>query len=465
MFLAVFAIGLALRLVAMAGFPSILWFGGDSGTYLEAALNLKPSLIRPSGYSVFLWAWRPFHSLALVAAVQHLLGLASGVMIYALLRRRTRLPGWAAALAAAPVLLDGYQIELEHLLMADELFTFLALTALTVILWSPPTWRTSLIAGALLALAALTRSVGLPLLILLLLYLAVRRVGWRPLLSAALAFAVPMLAYMFWFKAEHRTFELTRTDSIWLYGRTVDFADCAKLKPPPSLVRLCPKPRQAGISASNQAMWGADSGLRSYPGGIGGVAANQKAAEFAWLAIRSQPHDYAGVVLRDTFRAFLWGHEPYPTAQTLEQYRFPVHPRTLIPVDQHHGHRYDPATVAQRTVAPFAGWMRAYQTWAYLPGPLLAAIMLLGLYGLVANRRDWGGPGALPWLFAVTLLVVPAATADFDYRYVLPVVPFACLAAGLSLQRPQLSSGKSRSTTRAAALPSSSEQNRSQKAS
>ena len=38
----------------------------------------------------------------------------------------------------------------------------------------------------------------------------------------------------------------------------------------------------------------------------------------------------------------------------------------------------------------------------------------------------------MPWVTGVVLLVFPIAVADFDYRYLLPVLPFACLAAGLA---------------------------------
>ena len=38
----------------------------------------------------------------------------------------------------------------------------------------------------------------------------------------------------------------------------------------------------------------------------------------------------------------------------------------------------------------------------------------------------------MPWVTGIVLLVSPIAVADFDYRYLLPVLPFACLAAGLA---------------------------------
>jgi hypothetical protein len=43
-----------------------------------------------------------------------------------------------------------------------------------------------------------------------------------------------------------------------------------------------------------------------------------------------------------------------------------------------------------------------------------------------------GGPATVPWLISVALIVAPAMTAEFDYRYVLPAAPFACLAAAMA---------------------------------
>ncbi len=82
------------------------------------------------------------HSLTLVAVLQHLMGLADAVMIYALLRRNGVSKRWAT-IASLPVLLDGYLIEDEHLIMTEALFTFLLMVAMPLLLW-----RGTLVGGA-----------------------------------------------------------------------------------------------------------------------------------------------------------------------------------------------------------------------------------------------------------------------------------------------------------------------------
>ncbi|HXP55231.1 MAG TPA: hypothetical protein VN847_09760, partial [Streptosporangiaceae bacterium] len=49
--------------------------------------------------------------------------------------------------------------------------------------------------------------------------------------------------------------------------------------------------------------------------------------------------------------------------------------------------------------------------------------------------RRVGGVATVPWLISVALIVAPAATAEFDYRYVLPAVPFAGMAAAMAFGR------------------------------
>ena len=81
-FIVALAAGAGLRVVAMLGYPGALWFAGDSYVYLGAALRPQPNLSKTTGYSVFLHVLEPFHSLTLVAGLQHLVGLAVAVMIY-----------------------------------------------------------------------------------------------------------------------------------------------------------------------------------------------------------------------------------------------------------------------------------------------------------------------------------------------------------------------------------------------
>jgi hypothetical protein len=58
--------------------------------------------------------------------------------------------------------------------------------------------------------------------------------------------------------------------------------------------------------------------------------------------------------------------------------------------------------------------------------------VLAGRCGLARFRRRLGGAVTFPWAVAVTVLLFPIATADFSYRYLLPVLPFAFLAAALT---------------------------------
>src|ERR1700677_4417371 len=104
--------GIAVRGLVLLAFRRIMWFGGDSASYLATGLRLVPDPSRVGGYGFMLWVLRPLHSFAVVAAVQHLMGLVIGVLSY-LLARRYGLPGWVAALAAVPVFFDAYELQLE----------------------------------------------------------------------------------------------------------------------------------------------------------------------------------------------------------------------------------------------------------------------------------------------------------------------------------------------------------------
>ncbi|MCD0447782.1 hypothetical protein LO762_01020 [Actinocorallia sp. API 0066] len=435
------AVAALLRFVTVLGYRWAIWFP-DSYPYVEIALNPRPDVVRTFGYPFLLLLLRPLHSFAAVITVQHLMGLATAVILYGLLRRPhlfrfgRALPGWAATLAVAPVLFDGNQIELEHLLLSDTYFLLLVAGAVALVLWdSQPAPGKVVAACLLLSMAAITRTIGLPLLIVVLVFLAIRRAGWRTVVAGTATAIVPIAAYMTWYASVNGQFQLSGTDGVFLYSRTMTFADCDNFgdRLPVDAYPLCDSTPPEQRRASHFYVW-EESQIFRYPGGIFDPYKSELARTFAKEAIVAQPGDYFTTFLTDFGRTFRWDRPVYPDPKTYGYYLFPKESQPYWPGRDASMARYDVQPEATRVVEPFAGFMRGYQKVVYLPGTVLGVLLLVALAGVVSRWRELGGVILLPFGFALALLVVPPATVLFDYRYVLPAVPFATVAAAIALR-------------------------------
>jgi hypothetical protein len=458
---------IAVRVLVMLAFRPIMWFGGDSASYLATGLRLVPDPSRVGGYGLFLWLLRPLHSFAVVAAVQHVMGLAIGVLIY-LVARRYGLPGWAATLAAVPVFFDAYELQLESDAVPDVPFGFIVFIALYLLLRSPGERRPSrtVPAAFMIGVTAIIWPVGLALLAVLLVALVIRRSGWPALAAVVLAGAVgavPLVAYAAWFDAHEHQFSLTRSDGVYLWSRTMSFANCAVIQPPADERALCPPAgtRKPRIAASLY-IWEPNSPLLAMPGGRFSARTNSLALNFALRAITAQPGGYLTAVGHDVALSFYWDRPVHPDAGIVDRYQFADATTAWVPAsmaaigggtvasDQAAYNGGHPA--ATRAVQPFASWLVSYQRYVYLRGTLLGVILLGSLGAMIVRRR---GTGAVPWAFAVTILLLPPMVADFDLRYLVPAVPAACLAAVLAFAPRSAPSGQRRCTTSPAATGTS----------
>ncbi|WP_396447456.1 hypothetical protein [Actinomadura sp.] len=442
LFAAVLLAGVVLRVITMLGFRSALWFN-DSYDFLRIADDPFPHPLRPSGYGILLWGLKPFHSLALVTLLQHAAIAGLAVAAYRMLVRDFEVRRTWAALAVTPILLDSYQIELEHLLLSDTLFIVLVFGA-TLLLARPGAtgWRRAAAAGALLGMASVTRTVGLPLFVIVLLYLVVRRTRWPVCAALAVTFVLPVGAYATWFQQEHGRFQMTGVDGVFLWGRTAAFADCDAHTPPPDLASLCPYGAKENRPASSHQIWEENSPTGWSNGKAFSQETNQRAQRFAFWAIRNQPADYLRVVSYDFFvRTFSWHRSQYPTVGTEARYHFPTKPTARKPGLPVLGggdrrtvvYEYSHGTGRTHIVEPYAEFMRDYQERVSVPGTVLGIVLLAGAAGIV--RRRARARTALFWTPAVALLAIPPVTVDFDYRYMLPAMPFACFAAALAWGR------------------------------
>jgi hypothetical protein len=442
-------LSLVPRILALLSFrPALLT--ADSFLYMSNAVTHTLGNIRPSGYSFFLAVVRVLPApLLAVTVLQHLMGIATAVIVYALLRH-WGLPGWGATLAALPTLFDVREIALESYVLPDTLFGLVVVITVALLLTrrTPRGWQCAA-AGLLLAYACVLRGNGLPLAVVAAVFLLVRKVGWKSLGAAAAAFAVPLLGYVVAFHAAYGTYNLTTSDGVFLWSRTTSFANCAVIKPPPRLRPLCPD-RAQGITVPAPAAWSvphllaaptpsaylwsagawwrhdARPGINRYNNRLG--------QQFAVAAITAQPLDYLRVVGRDVLLTFAATDRP----QAASSMTFTPTARiaTLPSYYRADERAYAGATANTRAVSPWSFWLFLYQQPVVFPGLLFLAVIAAGLAGVMRSWRRSGGAGALPWALAAVSIVSPALLTQSLYRYVIVAIPLACLAAGLAFTRP-----------------------------
>src|SRR5262245_46683609 len=240
------AAGLALRVLAQVGYhPALIYV--DTLKYLYGDYPGS----EPLGYTGILKLILLAGGLGVVALAQHLIGLATAVVLYIVLLRRGAAP-WLAALAAAPLLLDAYQVQMEQMIMPEALFEAMIVAGLAVLLWRPAvTVRAAVAAGLVLGSSAVIKQLGVALVLPAVAYLLVIGIGWRrsAATSGALiaAFLLPVLGYCGVSYAKTGHFWLARRQP--LTGRLAAAADCATLRLPASVRPLCPTPAEQARGA------------------------------------------------------------------------------------------------------------------------------------------------------------------------------------------------------------------------
>jgi hypothetical protein len=92
-----------------------------------------------------------------------------------------------------------------------------------------------------------------------------------------------------------------------------------------------------------------------------------------------------------------------------------------------------------RTRHPIGDWLDTYGQHVYVRGPMLLALVLLGLAGLLAPARvPVRASRSLIFLtmsVGLGLVLVPDATAEFVWRYQMPAIMLLPMAAALAWTR------------------------------
>jgi hypothetical protein len=464
---ALLAAGTVLRVLVLLAYRPALFFV-DSVRYLYNAEGMDPV-----GYKGPLRAILFVANFNTVAAVQHLLGLGMAVVIYLVLLRRG-VPRWLAALAIAPVLLDGYQLQIEQLIMSDTWFEALIVAGLAILLWAPsPGWRRVVIGGIVLGTSATFAQVGEALLLPAVIYLLAAGGGWRRAIGKAAAicgaFALPILVYCTVSLVLTGSFFLSDTGATGLYGRMAAAADCATINLPAgertetihwltdhgrkvqsATVSMCPT-RAQQAQGPDWLEYSGDSPIRPYYNHLPRGEVNSLISNFNHQVLIQQPLRVAGAYAFDVVKLFALTRNTMPGDTSITRWQFQTKytyypPWTSEAVVKTATARFGGGSPA--VWRPVAAFLRSYQLdGGYTPGPLLAVCVLAGLAGSAAAvlRRRRLDPGTRQLALACLLCFLSGACVilvsdvfEFSWRYQLPalvtLVPAGALGIGVIIR-------------------------------
>ncbi len=440
LFLVLLTAGTALRAVTMWAYqPAFIFF--DSSRYLRNAADLEPLPLRPIGYPAFLRLLPLENELAVVPLVQHAMGLLMAVLIYVLLLR-LGVRRWLAALAAAPVLLDAYQLNIEHFVLSDTLFQFFLLAVVALLLWRRRPGVVLAGAAGLMCFALfVTRSNGLLVIAPAVLAVLFLRAGLLRVAALIALFTLPLGLYLQWFHSVNGSYAINGAGGQFLYARTATFADCTKFSMPEYERVLCPQEPLGDRLPVDDYMWEEEVSPFYQLTPPAGMTRDEVAGAWAKRVIRHQPVDYARIVAFDFLRGFQPARVSGPKDPAVERWhfqtkfpRFLKFKRTKEIIARHGGDRPVVAT------AP-AGFLRSYQRVGYAPGPVLLAGLVAALVAaLGVGRARRSGLRTASFLFAAAAVVVllPPAMLQFSWRYQLPqlvLLPAAGAVAITALTR------------------------------
>lgn len=434
--------GIVLRVFAsLAGWPTLPTLA-DSWPYSNyAANNIFANPQHPPGYSLFLATFGLItRSVGVFIVLQHLIGIATALLLFAAIRRMCGSP-WPGVIAAAVVLLDADVLFLEDQIMSETLFTLLmaaTLYATARVLEGPDRWWPwPILLGVFSVLMTMSRTAGIfliPVILLALLFAGPR--PWRPRLPTLAAYVIIVVA-LFFVQAgvsslTGNPFGITPSPGWHLYARAAPIADCTQFTPPPGTRPLCEETAMEVRGGPDHYLYDDDSpALREF--GTMGVE-DSKLKEFGEQVVLHQPRAFLESVWPDIWAyffpdsygqrtsghgtdidgqlAWLWANNEdevqQQTQEGMETFFTPFH--------VHRRHRLIDAFYHYQRIVRFGGTMLTISTLLILIGLFVGtrrrriAVFVLGIGGLA-------------------ILVLPMFSANYIGRYMVPPAGLYAAAA------------------------------------